>query len=106
MLDALVACKKIQTYTEGQTLEMYQADEMRRLAIERLLTILSEAFSRINDVDPSFRDHFPDLGKIIGARNRIIHGYDSVSDVIIWNALKDKIPNLTANLAAWLEENP
>ena len=70
-------------YTTGLTLAAYQEDEMRRLAVERLFEILGEAFNRMDDADPSLRDHFPEMGKVIGARNRIIHGYDVVSDVII-----------------------
>ena len=59
--DALNACKKIHSLTTGQTLEAYLADEMRRLAVERLFTIFGEAFNQIDDVAPSYRDRFPEI---------------------------------------------
>jgi len=41
-----------------------------------------------------YRHQYPDMGKIIGMRNRIIHGYDSVDDAIVWDAVKNHIPAL------------
>jgi len=105
MLDALNACLNIQAFTVGQTLATYQADIMRRSAVERQLEILGEAFKRIDDIDPSFRDRFPEAGRVIGARNRIAHGYDAVDDEVIWAAAQDNIPLLMTKLEAWLGEN-
>ena len=104
MTDALDACRTIQTFTVGQTIEIYRADKMRRLAVERLFEILGEAFCRIEDADPSFRGHLPEMGSIIGMRNRVIHGYDRVDDEIIWVAVEKYVPPLMAKLAAWLEK--
>jgi len=75
---------------------------MRRCAVERQFEILGEAFCRIDDADPLFRDNLPEMGDVIGMRNRIIHGYDFVDDVIIWDAVKENIPNLMSKLEAWL----
>lgn len=37
---------------------------------------------------------FTDARKIIDTRNRIIHGYDSVSDEIIWSTISNHLPKL------------
>jgi len=103
--DAWNACRLIQEYTAGQTLESYRADFMRRCTIERQFEILGEALSRVDDADPSFRDRLPEIGDVIGMRNRIIHGYDRVFDKIIWNTAGDCVPALMAKLAAWLDGN-
>ena len=103
--DALNACKKIQSFTTGQTLEAYLADEMRCLAVERLFTILGEAFNRIDDVEPSFRDRFPEMGQIIGMRNLITHGYDRVNDEMIFDSIRENVPTLADKLAEWLDEH-
>jgi len=103
VFDALNACRLIQEFTTGQTFETYQADIMRRSAVERQFEILGEAFNRIDDIDLLFRDHLPEMGKVIGMRNRITHGYDCVSDVIIWNAVQDYVPSLIDKLALWLD---
>jgi uncharacterized protein with HEPN domain len=102
VMDAVGACQAIQEFTKGHTLETYQADYMRRCAVERQFEILGEAFCRIDDADPLFRDNLPEMGDVIGMRNRIIHGYDFVDDVIIWDAVKENIPNLMSKLEAWL----
>jgi uncharacterized protein with HEPN domain len=103
--DALNACRKLQEYTKGLTVEAYQADYMRRLATERLFTILGEAFNRINEVAPSLRVHFPEMGKFIRNRNHITHEYDFVDDKVVWLVAKQNVPALADKLAAWLAEN-
>jgi uncharacterized protein with HEPN domain len=42
--------------------------------------------------------------KIVDTRNRIIHGYDSVSDEIIWGILINHIPLLHTEVQALLSE--
>ena len=106
VMDAVEACQKIQEYTAGHTLESYRQNSLRVDAVERRFEILGEAFNRIITADPSFRDHFPEVGKIIGARNRIAHGYDTVDDEVVWTAAQDNVPALMDKLAAWLKENP
>ena len=103
--DAAEACRKIQAFTAGQTLETYLADERLRLAIERLFEILGEAFRRIEDVDPSFRASFSEMGDAIGMRNRLAHGYDRVDDEIVWITAGKPISCLANKLEAWLNEN-
>jgi uncharacterized protein with HEPN domain len=55
----------------------FQRDLKTKRAIERNIEIIGEAVNRIVKVEPDFP-------KIIDTRNRIIHGYDTVSEDIIW----------------------
>jgi len=103
--DAMDACQKIQEFTAEQTLESYLADDLRRLAVERLFEILGEAFNRIDDVDPSFRSCFSEMGDAIGMRNRISHGYDCVNDEVVWFTAINSVPRLMTKLETWLDEN-
>ena len=102
--DAMKACRAIQEFSTGQTLETYQSDLMLRSAVERQFEILGEAFNRIDDVDPSFRDRFSEMGDSIGMRNRISHGYDRVSDEFVLIAAQKHIPRLMTKLETWLDE--
>ena len=72
--DAMDACQQIRGFTTGQTLETFQTDLLLRLAIERLFEIIGEALKRVDDADASFADYLPEMGMIIGMRNRIAHG--------------------------------
>jgi uncharacterized protein with HEPN domain len=42
--------------------------------------------------------------KIVDTRNRIIHGYDTVSDELIWSIVVSHLPILKAEVAAILGE--
>ena len=103
--DAWNACRLIQEFTQGHTLETYLQNLRDRSAVERQFTILGEAFNRIDAVDSSFRDRFTEIGDAIGMRNRISHGYDRVNDEVVWVTTVKRIPGLMAKLATWLEEN-
>lgn len=63
--------------------EAFQKDLKTKRAIERNIEIIGEAMSRILKVKPDFP--ITTARKIIDTRNRIIHGYDDVSDQIIWS---------------------
>lgn len=44
-----------------------------------------------------------DIKKIIDTRNRIIHGYDSVSDDIIWSIVVKHLPKLEKEIIELLK---
>ncbi len=100
LLDALNACKAIASFTEEVSLPDYSENLLLRSAVERQFEIMGEAFNRLDDIEPEYRHIYPEVGKIIGMRNRIIHGYDSVDDAIIWDAARNHIPKLDAWLSS------
>jgi len=70
----------------------FQKDLKTRKAVERNIEIIGEAMDRILKADPDF--HITDSRKIVDTRNRIIHGYDSVSDDVIWLIVNRYLPIL------------
>jgi len=70
----------------------FQKDLKTRKAVERNIEIIGEAMDRILKADPGF--HITDSRKIVDTRNRIIHGYDSVSDDVIWLIVNRYLPIL------------
>ena len=56
---------------------------------------------RILKVDPDFQ--ITDSRKIVDTRNRIIHGYDSVSDDIIWLIVNRYLPVLEKEVKEFLK---
>jgi uncharacterized protein with HEPN domain len=70
----------------------FQKDLKTRKAIERNIEIIGEAMDRILKTDPTFP--ISDSRKIVDTRNRIIHGYDSVSEDIIWLIVNRNLPIL------------
>lgn len=70
----------------------YKNDLRTRRAVERNIEIIGEALSRILTKDPEI--NISNSRKIVDTRNRIIHGYDSVSDEIIWGIVIKHLPVL------------
>ena len=70
----------------------FQKDLKTRKAVERNIEIIGEAMDRILKADPDFQ--ITNSRKIVDTRNRIIHGYDSVSDDVIWLIVNRYLPIL------------
>jgi len=63
-------------------LQEYENDKLIRRAVERELEIIGEALNRILKIDSNIK--IPNARKIVSLRNKIIHGYDEVDNVIIY----------------------
>jgi len=70
----------------------FQKDVKTKRAIERNIEIIGEAMNRILKVQPDFP--ITKAQKIVDTRNRIVHGYDSVSEEIIWAIVIKDLPFL------------
>jgi uncharacterized protein with HEPN domain len=70
----------------------FQKDLKTRKAVERNIEIIGEAMDRILKINPDFQ--ITDSRKIVDTRNRIIHGYDNVSDDVIWLIVNRYLPVL------------
>lgn len=99
LLDALGARRAVAQFTAGTSFEDYVSSPLLRSAFGRQVEILGEAMSQALQDDPSLADKIPEIRRVVGMRNRIIHGYDSVDDRIIWDVVQVKIPFLNAELA-------
>ena len=105
LLDALGSCRAVARYTAGLDFAGYKSDDILRDAGERRPGIIGEALSRAEDLEPDLIEQIPELRQIIGLRNRLIHGYDAVADVIVWATVQDELPPLAARLAIVLGED-
>ena len=80
----------------------FQNDLKTRKAIERNIEIIGEAMDRILKADPNFQ--ITDSRKIVDTRNRIIHGYDSVSTDVIWLIVNRYLPILEIEVKELLKQ--
>jgi len=80
----------------------YQNDVRTRRAVERNIEIIGEAMNRI--VQKGSTIELSNSRKIVDTRNRIIHGYDSVSDNIIWTIIVSHLPTLKSEVEKLLNE--
>ena len=98
LLDALEACRAIQGFVAGHTFADYERNLMLRSAVERQFEIIGEALNHAAIEQPELTTSFPDLRRIVGLRNRIIHGYDSVDDQLLWQTVQAHVPSLAQQL--------
>lgn len=98
----LEAAEKIVQFATGMSLERLEADELRQLALMRLIEIIGEASKQTS---PEFREQHPEIEwqSIAGMRNRLIHGYDSVNLELLWRTCTDDVPRLVTQLRAILQ---
>jgi len=88
--------KEAVVMARGKTRADLDNDRQLNLSLVRLLEIVGEAAGRVPAPE---RDLHPDIPwpEIIGLRNRLIHGYDSVDFDILWQIVsKDLEPLITA----------
>lgn len=84
------------------TIELFSSNITVKRSVEREFEIIGEAMNNLISADPGIK--ISDSRKIIAMRNRIIHGYDSVDDVVIWNAIVRNIPVLEEEIDALLKD--
>jgi len=77
----------------GKTPKDLQNDRMLNLALVRLLEVVGEAASRTPTEERAQYNEIP-WGSIVGLRNRLIHGYDSVDFEILWQIINHDLPPL------------
>ena len=80
----------------------FKKDLKTRKAIERNIEIIGEAVNRILNANPEIK--ITNARKIVDTRNRIIHGYDTVSEDIIWAIVSSDLKKLRQEIVNLLDE--
>jgi len=105
LYDILKAIEEIESFFLGKPklFVEYQTDIRTKRAVERNIEIIGEAMNRILKENESIQ--ITNSRKIVDVRNRIIHGYDSVSDDFIWGIIIKYLPTLKSEIESLLENN-
>ena len=91
----------VEDFTAGMDFEKYRADIKTKPATERQILILSEAASRLGDQAQMLAPEV-DWRSVRGMGSRLRHGYDFISDEIIWQTIQLDLPPLRDAAAALL----
>ena len=80
-----------------------QSERMLELALVRLIEIVGEAAARVS---PEGQAQYPLIPwrEVVGMRNRLVHGYDSVDLDVLWDTIEDDLPPLIAELERIIRE--
>src|SRR5215831_15627834 len=101
--DVLKSCAFIRSATSGRTLADYEANEMLRLSVERSFEIIGEALLRVERDEPVILAAISDYRRIVGFRNRLIHGYDVIDNAIVWEIIEVWLPKLCQEVQELLD---
>jgi len=104
LYDIKLAIVEIDSFFIGREkrFDKYSQDIILKRAIERDLEIIGEAMNRILRENPEIE--IENARRIIGLRNQIIHGYDSVSDENIWGIILIHLPKLKEEVELLIQE--
>lgn len=87
--------------SQDLTYDAYFADPTLRRAFTRSLEIMGEAAKQL---PAALRDSHPEVEWSLMARmrDRLIHGYFSVDESLVWGAVREKVPGLKQQIEAIL----
>lgn len=100
--DIMAATAKIEKYLGKSTFEEFRKNELVIDGVTRNLEIIGEAVKRIpKDV----KEKHPDVEwkKIAGLRDILIHEYSGIDLEILWDIVKNKLPELKNRVSIILE---
>ena len=81
----------------GKDKEILRHERVLELALIRLVEIIGEASAKVSSETQAKNPSIP-WQQIIGMRNRLVHGYDSVDLDILWDTIEVDLPPLIDEL--------
>jgi uncharacterized protein with HEPN domain len=91
------AAREAVQFVEGRSRADLDNDRMLNLALVQLLEIIGEA---VRALSPAFCQSYPEIPwkKMVGMRDRLIHGYFDINLDIVWETIKKDLPDLLIGL--------
>ena len=104
LLDIIESINSIDDHLNGKrVLEEYLSNKTIRRAVEREIEIIGEAMSKLLKINFSIPISYARI--VVDLRNKVIHSYDSVDDILIWKIIMKDIPQLLEEAKKILNEN-
>jgi len=93
----LDAAREAVAFVDGHCRADLETDHKLNLSLVRLLEIIGKA---AREISPEFREAHPDVAwkKMVGMRDRLIHGYFDVNLDVVWETVTDDLPLLITQL--------
>jgi uncharacterized protein with HEPN domain len=104
LIDIQQCLEELEVFVKDKALSDYQHEPMLRRAIEREFTIIGEIMRRILHHFPETAARIEDARKIANFRNVIVHEYNLLDDVELWNNATVSAPILKLQIDHWLAE--
>jgi uncharacterized protein with HEPN domain len=97
LYDIVQGCHTIRTFTRHIDFARYTTDLLVKSAVERQFIIIGEALSRLKRFDVTVYNQIPHADQIVAFRHILVHGYDIISDQLVWQAIQFSLTELLEN---------
>jgi len=96
-------CSYIISVSEDLSFDDFMTDETLKRAVVRSLEIIGEATKKI-PADFKVKWNSIQWKNMAGMRDRLIHDYIGVNYSIVWDVLKNKIPDIHNQIISFLSQ--
>ena len=105
LVDMLNHAREAVELLGAASLDDLTSDRVTALALQKLVEVVGEAANRTSTTT---RQGYPEIDwpQIIGARNRLVHGYDVVDLSILRDIVQNDLPPLVEQLTSIVGEGP
>lgn len=100
--DILEAIANIEQYS-GVTRDAFESDMLIQTWFLRQLQIIGEATRALPTEIRNLASDIP-WNKIVGMRNILVHGYFDIDTALVWDAVKNDLPELKPKIKVLLDK--
>ncbi len=102
--DILTALESLEQFIGHMSFEEFKKDDKTSSAVIRKFEIIGEATKKLPD---SIRNRHPDIPwkEMAAMRDRLIHLYMEVDLKIVWDTIKNRLPELKNRIQSVLKQN-
>ena len=104
LADIIEAYEAIRYFLAGVDFATFDASDPLTSQVYWKLSLIGEAANRALRGRPALETDIPELINLASVRNRVIHGYDSIDNLIVWTVIHDRIPTVIDQIRNLLDE--